>query len=103
MIFWMGSKRYCGSTAVEIARGIELDATGYPKLGGTVRDFISWSLLQLSDRLPLRELAVSDMVSEETLALGYLCLLDQYSLGELHLPPDRDESGTSNSIMNAPQ
>lgn len=95
MIFWMGSKRYCGSTAVEIARGIEQDATEYAQQGGTVRDFISWSLLQLGDHLPPRELSVTDRVSDETLALSYLCLLDQYGLGELHCLPDPGEKDLS--------
>jgi hypothetical protein len=88
MIFWMCAKWYSGSSAVEIARGIERDAIGYCEDAGTVGDFISWSLLQLGDRLPPRELVVSDRVSEETLALSYLCLLDQYGLGELHSLPD---------------
>ena len=95
MIFWTGSKSYSGSSAVEIARGIERDATSYCEDGGTVRDFISWSLLQLGDRLPPRELVVSDKVSEETLALSYLCLLDQYSVGELHCLPDPGEKDLS--------
>jgi hypothetical protein len=94
MIFWMGSKRYCGSTAVEIARGIERDAIRYHERGGTVRDFVSWSLLQLADRLPPRDLVVSDRVGEETLALSYLCLLDQYGLGELHSLPDTHDDGS---------
>ena len=44
--------------------------------------------MKLSDQVPLRELAVSDKVSDETLALSYLCLLDQYGLGELDTLPD---------------
>src|ERR1044071_2326978 len=82
MIFWTGSTVYAGSSAIEIVRKIKQDATDYIR-EGTVRDFIEWSLSKLSDHLPLRELAVSDRVTDETLALSYLCLLDQYGLGEL--------------------
>ena len=91
MIFWMGSTQYSGSSATEIARKIEWDTAEYPQKEGTVRDFIAWSLLKFSDQLPLRELAVSDKVSDETLALSYLCLLDQYGLGELDTLPDSSE------------
>ena len=90
MIFWMDSTSYAGSSAIEIIRKIERDTTEYI-LEGTVRDFIAWSLLRLSDQLPLRELALSDRVTDETLALSYLCLLDQYGLGELDALPDSKE------------
>jgi hypothetical protein len=83
MIFYTGKNLYCGASAVEIAQKIERDCQAYPQKGGTVRDFIFWSLLQLEGQLPLREIAVSDKVSDETLALSYLCLLDQYRLGKL--------------------
>jgi hypothetical protein len=83
MIFRMGSTLYAGSSAIEIIRKIERDTTECLQEERTVRDFIAWSLLKLSDKLPLRELAVSDKVTDETLALSYLCLLDQYGLGEL--------------------
>jgi hypothetical protein len=90
MIFWKGSTSYSGSSASEIIRKIERDTAEYIQ-EGTVRDFIAWSLLRLSDQLPLRELAVSDKVTDETLALSYLCLLDQYGLGELDTLPDSKE------------
>ncbi|MEW6129507.1 MAG: hypothetical protein AB1757_20880 [Acidobacteriota bacterium] len=83
MIFYIGSKQFGGSSAVEVTRKIEGDCAAYHQEGGTVRDFISWSLLQLEGQLPRRELAVSDHVSDETLAFSYLCLLDRYGLGEL--------------------
>ena len=93
MIFWIGSTQYAGSSATEIVRKMERDTAHYPQKEGAVRDFISWSLVNLSDRLPLRELEVSDKVSDETLALSYLCLLDQYGLGELDTLPDANERG----------
>jgi hypothetical protein len=67
---------------------MERDDPHYPHKGRTVRDFISWSLARLDDMLPLSELAISERVDEETVALSYLCLLDQYGLGELHCLPD---------------
>jgi hypothetical protein len=91
MIFWIEAKQYGGASAVEIVREMEQDAAEYPRKGGAVRDFIAWSLLGLSDRLPPRELAVSDKVNDETLALSFLCLLDQYKLGELHSLPNASE------------
>jgi hypothetical protein len=91
MIFYIWSKQYCGSSAVEIARKIEQDCTSYHRNGGTVRDFIFWSLLQFEGQLPFRELALSDKVSDETLALSYLCLLDKYGLGELDCLPEPKE------------
>ena len=84
MIFRMNSQQYAGASAVEVVRALEQDAVEYWQKGGPVRDFIAWSLLRLDDRLPLRELAVTDKVSDETLALSFLVLLDQYGLGELH-------------------
>ena len=90
MIFWMDSTSYAGSSAIEIIRKIERDTTEYVQ-EGTVRDFIAWSLLRLNDQLPLRELALSDRVTDETLALSYLCLLDQYELGELETLPESKE------------
>lgn len=98
MIFRMGTKQYGGS-AIEITRKLEQDTAEYPRQGGTVRDFISWSLLKLSDQLPLRELAVSDKVSDETLALGYLCLLAQYGLGELDALPDANAPPLVATVM----
>ena len=95
MIFWINSRPYGGASAVEIVRELERDAAGYLRKGGPVCDFISWSLLQLDDRLPPRELAVTDKVSDETLALSFLCLLDQYGLGELDgLLPGDEKSQT---------
>ena len=88
MIFWMDSTSYSGSSAIEIIRKMERDTIEYLQKEGTTRDFIAWSLLKLSDRLPPRELAVSDKVTDETLALSYLCLLDQYGLGELDILAD---------------
>ena len=94
MIFWMDSTSYSGSSAIEIIGKIERDTTEYLQEEGTTRDFIAWSLLKLSDQLPLRELDISDKVTDETLALSYLCLLDQYGLGELNTLPNAKEQNS---------
>jgi hypothetical protein len=90
MIFRINAKQYSGASAIEIVRELERDSTGYSG-NGTLRDFVSWSLLQRDDCLPLREIAVTDKVSEETLAFSFLCLLDQYGLGELQNLPQTDD------------
>lgn len=83
MIFRTGLKRYCGTSATEIVRQMECEAAQYPYEGGTLHQFLNWSLAQLSDRIPPRELDLSAQLNEETLALSYLCLLEEYKLGEL--------------------
>lgn len=47
-----------------------------------------WSISQLSDRRP-RELDLSDKLREETLALNYLYLRDEYGAGGLSDLSDR--------------
>ena len=90
MIFWLDSREYRGSSAAKIVREMERDSETSTGEGGTLYDFISRSLLQLDDRIPQRELAISDKVDEETLALSFLCLLDRYGIGELDCLPDID-------------
>jgi hypothetical protein len=91
MVFWLDSRVYRGSSAVEIVGKMERDSINYRHEGGTLYDFISWSLLQLDDHIPQRELAISEKVGEETMALSFLCLLDRYRLGELDCQPGPDE------------
>ena len=83
MIFRTGGKFYRGATAVEIARALERDAADYPRPGQTLRQFLLWSLNHLLDRVPPRELDLSDRLDDEALALSYLCLCDEYDAGEL--------------------
>ena len=99
MIFWFNSITYRGSSAAEIVREMERDSTMPRRNGGRLRDFISWSLLQLDDHIPQRELAISDKVGEETLALSFLCLLDRYGLGELDCLPG--PNGADPAELNA--
>jgi hypothetical protein len=86
MVFKAGGKTYRAGSALELVRKIERDTDDYPHKGCAVAEFLRWSLGRLDDRIPLRELDLSSEVSEDTLALGYLCLLDEYGLGELRDP-----------------
>ena len=83
MIFRTGGKFYRGATAVEIARALERDAADYPYPGQTIRQFLLWSLNQLRDHVPPRELDLSDRLDDEALAFSYLCLRDEYDVGEI--------------------
>lgn len=83
MIFLIDGKNYRGESALEIVQALEQDATEYPHRGRPIRQFMLWSLNQLGDRVPPRELDLSDRLEDEALALSYLCLRDEYDAGEL--------------------
>lgn len=86
MIFRFNGKEYTGATAMEIIAQMERDDAEYAALqtGGTISEFVKWSLKNLSDRLPPRELDLSNArVSDEIQARGYLSLRHDYGIGEL--------------------
>ncbi|HEX8138235.1 MAG TPA: hypothetical protein VF544_11640 [Pyrinomonadaceae bacterium] len=83
MIFLIDGKNYRGESALEIVQALEQDATDYPYRGRPISQFMLWSLNQLGDRVPPRELDLSDRLEDEALALSYLCLRDEYGAGEL--------------------
>lgn len=83
MNFHIDGKSYRGASAVEIVRTLERDAADYPYPGQMLRRFLLWSLDRLRDRVPPREMALSDRLDDETLAFSYLCLRDEYGAGEL--------------------
>jgi hypothetical protein len=83
MIFQVGEKDYRGESATEILRALERDTADYPYRGQPLRKFLRWSLSQLGNKLPARELDLSDRLSDEALALSYLYLRDEYGAGEL--------------------
>lgn len=83
MIFRVDGREYAGGTAVEIVESLKRDALGARGRGLPLRDFLRWSYARLSDRIPLRELDVADALDEETLALAYLYLRDEFGAGEL--------------------
>jgi len=90
MVFRAGDKEYHGSSALEIVQALELetraDGTAQP-----VRQFLLESLEQFRDRIPLRELDVSDRLDDEMLALSYLYLRDEFGVGELKNVPNRQQ------------
>jgi hypothetical protein len=74
---------YLGETALEIVNALMEETLGGEDDSVQLREFLRRSFEQLTDRIPLRELAVSDRLDEETLALSYLYLRDEYGAGEL--------------------
>ena len=90
MIFICNGKEYAGATAVEVVREMERDADAYPHRGGTLRAFLRWSLAGLDDRVHMRELDLGAHLTDETLALSFLCLLDQHGIGRLDDAPPPD-------------
>jgi hypothetical protein len=83
MLFRVGGREYGGESALEIVQSIKRDAPDGQGGSLTFREFLRRSLAQLSDRIHFRELDVSDRLDDETLALGYLYLLDKFGTGEL--------------------
>lgn len=84
MIFRFNNKEYRGATAVEVVNKIAVDSAGFTaRTVNKMPEFLEWSLNKLSDRLPLRELGLSERVSEEIQARGYLSLRHAYGIGEL--------------------
>lgn len=83
MVFICNGKEYAGTTSVEVVREMERGADAYPHRGGTLRAFLRWSLAGLADRIHMRELDIGAHLTDETLALSYLCLLDQNGIGRL--------------------
>ena len=81
--FQLKGKEYSGASALDVVRLIEEDTEHYPHRGQSVRQFLSWSLERLDDRLPPRDLDLSDRLEDDELALSYLCLRDQYGAGRL--------------------
>jgi hypothetical protein len=101
MIFIYKNKKYLGKTAVRIVRAIESEAVDYSNKGGSVRDFLAWSLAQLADQIPLRELDVSKNLGDETIAFDYLCLLDNYEIGAFYdMRPSRFLAGNKKRAVN---
>ena len=85
MRFVYEGKEYEGGSAVEILREIDRDIQLCSDQWFSVKAFVSRSLANLADRIHHRDLNASEHLSDETLALSYLCLLDEYSLGQLHM------------------
>ena len=89
MVFRAGDRVYQGASALEIVQALRREAAGGDGAGQTLRQFLLDSLEQLRDRIPLRELDVSDRLGDEMLALSYLYLRDEFGAGELSGVPGR--------------
>ena len=83
MLFRIGEKEYSGESAVDIVDALQMDLLKGQHHNLSLRDFLLWSMSELRDRIPSRELDISDKLSNETLALNYLYLRDEYGAGEL--------------------
>ncbi len=83
LIFQFKGKKYQGAAALDIVRALESDAEDYPHHGKSIRQFLLWSLERLRDRLPPRDLDLSDRLEDDALALSYLYLRDEYGAGKL--------------------
>ena len=89
MIFRFRGKDVSGESASEIVRGLEREEKDYVSSGAPIRQYLMWSLNRLNGSVPARDLDVSDRLDDETLALGYLLLLDEFGLGQLKNNLDR--------------
>lgn len=104
LTFQFKGKKYHGASALDIVRALEGDAEDYPHRGQTVHQFLQWSLERLNNRLPPRDLDLSDRLDDEALALSYLCLRDEYGAGQLSVSKKRTGiSGTQNGSGAAPK
>lgn len=81
MNFRVGKKQYSGTSAVDIIKGLQRDMLGDRSQRLSFRQFLLWSLSQLDNQIPSRELDVSDKLSDEIVALNYLYLRDDYGAG----------------------
>jgi hypothetical protein len=90
MLFRIGEKEYSGESALDIVDALQMDMLEGNPQHLSLRDFLLWSMSQLCDRVPSRELDVSDKLNNETLALNYLYLRDEYGVGELTGTPGND-------------
>jgi hypothetical protein len=88
MIFRVRGKTGGGESASEIVRALEREEHEYTCCGGPIRQYLMWSLNQLNGSVPLRDVDLSDRLDDETLALGYLLLLDECGIGELKINND---------------
>lgn len=92
MRFLYESKQYEGRSAVEILREMEKDVKLCADYCFSVKAFVRRSLAGMADRIHQRELDAGDHLSEETLAMNYLCLLDEYGIGRFDILTPGDEA-----------
>lgn len=83
MRFSIDGREYAGASALDIVRAMQRAAACGVPACVSPRVFLRAAHDALRGRVPERELDVSDRLDEETLALGYLYLCDEYGVGEL--------------------
>ena len=83
MIFRLRGKDVSAGSAIEVVRALERDDGEYCHGGGPIRQYLNWSLNQLRGNVPARDLELSHRLEDESLALAYLLLLDEYGVGEI--------------------
>lgn len=84
MKFRFENKEYAAATALEIVRRMAAETHDFPlRASGDIREFLRWSLENLSGSLPPRELVLSPRMSDDALAYNYLSMCDEYGIGEL--------------------
>ena len=86
MTFTLRGKDVSGRSALEVVRSLERDDKEYHSCGGPIRQYLIWSLSRLNGSVPPRDLDLSDTLEDETLALDYLLLLDEYGVGKIQEP-----------------
>jgi len=91
MIFRLRGKAVSGRSATEVVRALEAGDSDYCQGGGTIRQYLDWSLNRLNGSVPPRDLHLSDRLEDEPLALGYLLLLDEYGVGKIIEPTNRSK------------
>ena len=91
MIFSLRGKDVTGRSAIEVVRALERDDKEYCHGGGPIRQYLMWSLGRLNGSVPPRDLDLSDSLEDESLALGYLLLLDEYAWVKLWSPSNRSK------------
>ena len=89
MIFRFRGKEFKGVSWIDVVRSLERNDKEYRSCGGPIRQYLTWSLNQLSGTVGPRDIDLSNRLEDETLALGYLLLLDEYGVGEVVGPIDR--------------
>lgn len=82
MRFLYHNKEYVGETATEIVETLLRETSDYTG-NQSVKAFLDWSLSNLADRIPQREMGVSPGLPDEAVAFNYLCLLDSYDGADL--------------------
>jgi hypothetical protein len=95
MRFRIDGREYAGESALDIVREMQRDAARGVPACPSPREFLRRAHAELGDRVPARELDVSDRLDDDTLALNYLYLCDEYGVGELAEAPRDARSQTA--------